>query len=197
MDLKAYWDDVHTVENATFLTLSGTWIRRIFESHKALHVTDNILEVGVGNGSNIMDMKSRGYTIHAFDISTVALEKLKVKADVPTYFTYDQLPRNYFDAIMSFHVSEHMSPDQLKEQISVMLECLKSKGTFLMSFATPLDVDPHRNLSLEDKMKVGAIYYTKEQIEDIVKECSGISEIFSIQGTCFGVIITKKENKSE
>lgn len=193
MHLKAFWDNCHLNNDQAHLTYSGYMIKTICETHRVFQITDNILEIGIGNGANIRNLKLKGYNAHAFDISTVALERLNVQnLGIPTYSTYDQIPRNYFDIIMSFHVSEHMSPDQLKDQIKVMLECLKNGGTYFMSFAESPDDNIDRDSPLLEKMKAGSVYYSKEQIEKIVEECNGNIEIFSIRDTCLGAEISKK-----
>lgn len=164
--------------------------RRIVEEYYILQKSDVILEIGIGNGFNVNDLYSRGFNISAFDISTIALDQLS--NDILKYSTYDELPRNYFDIIMSFHVSEHMSPEMLKEQINVMLECLTSTGTYFMSFGITPDNDIHKNMFMEDKIKAGAVYYSLDEMKKLVEECKGKCEIFNIKDTAFGTKITKK-----
>lgn len=71
-----FWEE--TYKNDDFLTFGPEPNTSLVEAEKYLNISDNIIDVGCGDGHNVLYLAKKGYqNIEAFDLSKNAIAKLK------------------------------------------------------------------------------------------------------------------------
>ena len=71
-----FWEE--TYKNDDFFTFGPEPNTSLVEAEKYLNISDNIIDVGCGDGHNVLYLAKKGYqNINAFDLSENAIAKLK------------------------------------------------------------------------------------------------------------------------
>ena len=71
-----FWEE--TYKNEDFFTFGPEPNTSLVEAEKYLNISDNIIDVGCGDGHNVLYLAKKGYqNIDAFDLSENAIAKLK------------------------------------------------------------------------------------------------------------------------
>lgn len=103
-----FWEEAYRTDNVTAFSVKPN--KTVIEYESLLDKNANILEVGCGEGQNVLYLASRGFrNIDAFDISKAGVAKLKRLCEINrvnvNLFVCDLaeyvFPKNY-DLIMSF-----------------------------------------------------------------------------------------------
>lgn len=103
-----------------------------------------VLELGVGNGKNLTALVHAGYRVYAIDSSPTAikmckelLKKFKKKAVLKTEDCCElSFKKDFFDAVIAFHVLGHLSDAERKKAVKEILRVLKPGGVvFFKDFA--------------------------------------------------------------
>lgn len=172
-DIAEWWNDKHrkqSLENISDSPFVSTW--ECLGIEKYIRSGLNVLNIGVGTGRCTKEMKSAGIDVSAYDVSSVALDNVKRDAKA-CYFPSDVLPDNAFDFAVSFLVTQHMSNEDLKQQIKKVLPSLKEQGIFAMQFITAPEDDTWTSSNDSDVLmrKMGGIRRNPEQMRQIAEEC--------------------------
>jgi len=185
-EITDWWDKNHKENNNLWLSgYSGEDIWKFLKIENRIIRNNKVLNIGVGTGKCTKDLFDKGMKVYALDISEFALDKVKdytIKSwDVKDIWS---IPPNFFDLVISHLVTQHMSDEDLKKQIKIVLEILNDEGIFAMQFASNKD-----NLFNEDikSQKVGGVCRTLDHIKEIVNDLGGKLELININ--TFGDII--------
>ncbi len=144
------------------------------------------LDIGTGPGTQAIGLAKLGFSVIALDISTVAIEKAKVRAKndgVNIRFLVDdilntKLRMKQFDFILDRGVFHTIDPNERPKYVSSIKELLKEDGLYFMKcFSTKTlgTWGPHR--------------FTKEQIIDYF---SYKFKIISIKDSIFADTLDQK-----
>lgn len=139
------------------------------------------LDLACGLGENALLLAEKGLDTHAWDISSVALEKLKQKAKKKSlevrvkqlYIDANKLPKNTFDVIVLGHfldrslcnaIMDSLKPDGLLFYQTYVMEKISSKGpnnpAFLLARNELLNLfSPLSILVYRENSRVGNLDY--------------------------------------
>lgn len=96
-----------------------------------------ILEIGCGMGELSYGLTKEGYDCTGIDISDVRMERLKesrmnrltfVRADA----TFLPFINNYFDAVISTQLFEHLHPQDAIKHLSIVNQLIRGNGCYIM-----------------------------------------------------------------
>ncbi|GEM_PF-891861 len=134
----------------------------------------NVVNVGVGTGRCTHRLVERSCNVWAVDISEKALAKVShlVRA-THTPDALSSLPQNFINVAISNLVTQHITNQQLKEQIAAIIKSLAHDGVYAMQFAYSLEgrfKTPTEDLV---SLKGGGVFRSVGFMEQIVCECGG------------------------
>lgn len=102
------------------------------------------LDVGCGEGRNSLLLARYGYHVHAIDISSQGIQKLKKYARSQGLDNIDcevadvrtmQLKPNFYDTIVAVTILDHLTEEEGKNVAEAMIDALKPGGfVFIASF---------------------------------------------------------------
>lgn len=180
-DLKQFWESAHV--SGAHLWISGTPPKEIYERlniEKLISVKGlSILNVGVGEGYCEMDLVERGQLVDSLDVCDSAISK--VKGYIRQGFLDAQdLPSRSYDLVIHHLVAQHMTHEDLREQLRQLLRALKSDGLLAMQFASSQSV---AGLVVSDReehvVMSGGVLRSKDFMKDLIESCSGsVMELF-------------------
>ena len=138
----------------------------------------SILEIGCGDGYGTSYLAKHFRHVEAIDISEDAITKAKAvyKQDNCTFKTYSgkklNYPDNFFDAVVSFHVIEHVK--NVKQYLKEIKRVLKDDGVFIIT-------TPSRTHRLAPKQKPWNEEHLREYDSKMLqKEVSKVFNSFKI-----------------
>lgn len=206
-EIRAWWDKCHKDNSKVYLSESrGKNIWGFLNIGPLLGPSKTVLDVGVGFGYATRDLLSKGCIVHALDISQLALDRVKDFAVcwlAPKQLK--ELPENTFDLAISHLVAQHMSNENLLEQMAAIIRTLKPNGVFAMQFAflvtkSGMIADELRE-DMEPKKLLNVIYnrLMKEGKRDVFSQthgaiCRSLEEMSQLVSQANGEIVwvTKK-----
>lgn len=173
--LSDFWERAHA--SNTHLWISGTPPKEIYER---LNIGDlisenkfSILNVGVGEGYCEADLSNKGHSVDALDISQSALKRVQ-KHVRNGFLSARDLPTNSYDLIVHHLVAQHMSHNDLEEQVTHLIRSLKKNGVIAMQFASS---QRDHTLVTSDQVKSvvmsGGVLRSKNSIQEIAIHSSG------------------------
>lgn len=174
-NLKQFWDLAH--KSGAHLWISGTPPKEIYERLNIENLLSvgglSILNVGVGEGYCEMDLVERGHLLDALDICDSAISKVDSYIR-HGYLAAQNLPSQSYDLILHHLVAQHMSHEDLREQLRHLLRSLKRDGLLAMQFASSQsksdlvvsDGDEHIVMS-------GGILRSKKFMTELIESCEG------------------------
>lgn len=180
-DLKQFWELAHV--SRAHLWISGTPPKEIYERLNIKELIDtkglSILNVGVGEGYCERDLVERGHLVDALDVCDSAI--IKVVGFVRQgYLASQDLPGMSYDLIIHHLVAQHMTHDNLRDQLTHLLRALKRDGLLAMQFASS---QSNSDLVVSDVQKEvvmsGGILRSKDFMKDLIENCEGsVVELF-------------------
>lgn len=176
-DRQAFWEVNHKRKDIRFLTNSEAEL-----VWKYLDVSPkrgmNLLNVGLGTGTETIAACARGVAVHGLDISEEAL-KQNTAYLTGSYKHSGYLPSNTFDLAVSHLVAQHMTTIDLLTQIKDILRSLKPDGEFAIQYASPSKDEIYR----EDveAQNWGVVRRTPKEFAHLVAGAGG--KIISQSGT--------------
>lgn len=174
-DLKQFWELAHV--SGAHLWISGTPPKEIYERLNIKELIDtkglSILNVGVGEGYCERDLVERGHLVDALDVCDSAI--IKVVGFVRQgYLASQDLPSRSYDLIIHHLVAQHMTHEDLREQITHLLRALKRDGLLAMQFASSQsNSDLVVSDSDEQVVMSGGVLRSKDFMMDLIESCSG------------------------
>lgn len=127
-----------------------------------------VLDVGIGTGCMISRLVSLGLTVDALDISVVALDKVRSTVR-HCYLLSDELPVNCYDLSLCHLVTQHVTDQDLIDELGKILPALKPNGILAIQFA-----DSNYRSQDEDAQKGGGIYRSREEAKQLILKAGGI-----------------------
>lgn len=173
MSISEWWENAHATKSYYVSDFGGL---KLWNSLNILPLIKNdsaILEIGVGNGKNTMELFKKGCNVHVLDISILALEKVRSYSTKQWLESeIEDIPENTFDAVISHLVSQHLSNDALLKQLKSIIPTLKPDGIFAMQFACWLDEQIYdESLGFQ---KTGYVCRTLDQMQNLVATAGGM-----------------------
>lgn len=116
-----------------------------------------VLDHGCGAGRHTIYLAEKGYSTYGVDISQKGLEiaqqrlaSKNLEADLKQGNIYElPYPKNYFDAIVSFGVLDHILFKNAKVAINEVCRVLKSNGLLYLTLRSSRDTDCGRGEEIE------------------------------------------------
>ncbi|HUW17755.1 MAG TPA: methyltransferase domain-containing protein [Sedimentisphaerales bacterium] len=174
MSVNEWWDYCQS-NNSWYLT--GSKGPEVWER---LNIADKIrygqvvLNIGVGLGYCTQELVAIGCTVHALDISEVALDRVrKMIAGTWSPTQLAQLPDSFFDLAISNLVTQHMNDEDLFDQMGAVIRSLKPDGIFAMQFAYSLSARYDLYKATSGTMKVGAVLRSLAKMNSFVEKAHG------------------------
>ena len=178
-NVKDFWEKAH--EESAIEWLSGTHLNELKIN---LHLDDllkeniKVLNIGVGLGVCTKELVDMGCTVDVLDISDIAITKVKNITRKQYLASYEfGLPKNEYDLVISYLVSQHMNDVNLKRQLKYVIRSLKSTGTFALQFAFIEDYDlmkrDQERIQGETAETTGGVIRPLEDIQKFVEENGG------------------------
>jgi SAM-dependent methyltransferase len=179
------WDYLHK-ENCLG-ALSGCTYQETVDFLKLkdfMEPSNTVLEIGVGMGYVTGELYDRGYNVSVFDISPVALNRVrKICTNVYDLSNIETIPANVFDLIICHNVVQHIPTPILYYELFHFLRSLHSNGVMaIKSVSTQKmeDTGDHPELVVDGIKCASSIgcfcrsipYFTK-----IVDRCGGLAKI--------------------
>jgi len=176
MDIKEFWNSVHTRNETLWLTNSNP--QNVYKMHSfPTNSSETILEVevGVGTGGSIQAHAGRKNKVVAVDISPEALNKVSnisrtcLTENMPT-----ALESSFVDRALCHLVFQHCNDDMVKFIITNVLRTLKPTGIFHFQFAElPYSVSDFDE-SYKFAINNGIMHFRSlAEITKLVEECGG------------------------
>jgi SAM-dependent methyltransferase len=172
--IHAWWDRAHKNDALIWLSgYSGPEIWERLEVDPLLSPKAVVLNIGVGLGYCTHALSGRGCTIHALDISDVALNRVRSIATPWLADNVASLPINTFDVALSHLVVQHMLDDALLPQMKAVIKSLKPNGIFALQFAKYTDKQSQNKPITSMAAKGGGVLRTVEAMESMAIEAGG------------------------
>ena len=162
----------------------------------------DVLEVGCGNGKTLAALRGAGCNVVGIDFSeeaVVSCKQLVPGADVRQGDILDlKFPDSSFDAVVMFHVLEHVLPEDMHRVESEVRRVLRSGGiAYVRSFSLG-DMRSEKGMSLSDDMVVRGNgiryrYYTERSLMDSFPNCTFESIRRVDEPTRFGTVRSRLE----
>lgn len=174
-DLKQFWELAHV--SGAHLWISGTPPKEIYERLNIQRLIGakglSILNVGVGEGYCEMDLVERGHSVDALDVCDSAISKVDgyIRRG---YLAAPDLPSRSYDLIIHHLVAQHMTHEDLREQLTHLIRALKRDGLLAMQFASSQsNSDLVVSDSDEQVVMSGGVLRSKDFMRDLIESCSG------------------------
>jgi len=180
MKLKNLYDDlyINNYHKQFGFSHSKHLMRYIKEHNKE---GDKILDVGCSIGSAILLLENLKMDAHGIDISEVAINIAKKKFKNCKQGYAEEIPYedNYFDAILSTQVIEHLPPENIDKCFGEFKRVVKLNGLFYLQIGKKLEINRkwqnvvkkhgYRNLHLTVQSGKIWLNYFKEKNIQLVK----------------------------
>lgn len=178
-EVKDFWENAH--KNSMQEWLSGTHLRELkinLQLDDLLKENIEVLNIGVGLGVCTKELVEMGCTVDVLDISDIAIEKVKDITRKQYLASYEHaLPKNKYDLVISYLVSQHMNDVNLNRQLKYVIRSLKTTGTFALQFAFIDDYELMKNdqkrIQGEIAETTGGVIRPLEDIQRFVEENGG------------------------
>lgn len=170
-ELTKHWDNLQKIGVSGSTPNNRVW--DYLKVNDLISQGKVILNIGLGAGAESKELHEKGCTIYALDISPLKLEVVKpytMARYLPSEL--DKLPENTFDLTTSHLVTQHMSDEDLLEQMKAVIKGLKKDGIFAMQFADSELEHYHINQDIE-RQKSGSICRSMEKMKRMIKEANG------------------------
>jgi 2-polyprenyl-3-methyl-5-hydroxy-6-metoxy-1,4-benzoquinol methylase len=178
------WDKAQVDEDKGFL--SGSEYQETLDYLLlTLKKGDKVLEIGVGMGFVTKELSKRGFDVSGFDISEIALKRVKGYCTAYGFNDLYRLPINYFDVILCNHVVHHIPTELLKYELWYFIRSLKEDGIMAIKSISAdgyedtdgLTIKTNRLVNCDESIGIfcrSIPFFTK-----IVNDCEGKLSIIS------------------
>ncbi len=107
------------------------WLRsmRARRIEKLLHPQSQVLDIGCGSGVFLEGLKRFGHICHGVELPGAAAKRASQIEGINLYvgdLASVELPSNYFDFIMAWHVIEHLSNP--RQALDIITRCIRTGG---------------------------------------------------------------------
>ena len=176
--LSNHWENCHTeVEKKHHFFLTGSLLNNyltLFDCHKEYNASNNILEIGIGEGQVVKEMAEHKKTITTCDISKSAEDKIK---DIASYYhlnDIDNIPKNNFDIIFCHLVVQHIDDNMLEYHLKHLISTLNDKGVYYIQYRGVPEHGPTDLLPIDELCKYGDVTRDLVYFKNIVEKHNGI-----------------------
>ncbi len=177
-DKKELWEEIHKKNQLLWLTRSKSksvlkYHDIVIDKKKKNQLKKTIMEIGIGFGNSVNKL-SKYYNIVAVDISSIALNRVRLIAD--TYLTQDlpKIKNNSIDWGFSHLVFQHCDDEMVKFILRNVFEKIKTEGFFSFQFSEL----PNENVIFDDNYKFALNndimhFRSLEKMKQIINNCDG------------------------
>jgi cyclopropane fatty-acyl-phospholipid synthase-like methyltransferase len=137
--MKTSWDEIYLkIEKERKILKPHSDLKEIAKFFKREKVK-KILDLGCGNGRNLIFLAKKDFEVYGIDYSKIALKFLKeglkeegLKAKLKLFNIFKKLPYkdNFFDALISIRVIHHQRLKEIKKLMREIERVLKTGGLF-------------------------------------------------------------------
>jgi SAM-dependent methyltransferase len=136
------YDKIWTQERPRqiYLTSISRQVMKLFKQIKA----ERVLDIGAGDGANLIFLAKNGYKAYGFDVSregvkkakeTAKREKCRINVLVADMFKPLPYKNEFFDAVYSYQTMNHGRHDQIIKIFEEIYRVLKPGGIFSIKVA--------------------------------------------------------------
>ena len=136
------------------------------------NLSNNILEIGIGEGHVVKEMVNHGKNITTSDISESAKDKIK---DISSYYhlnNIDNIPKNNFDIIFCHLVVQHIDDSMLEYHLKHFIPTLNEKGVYYIQYRGKHETTINKNI--DELCKYGDVTRDPVYFKNIVEKYNGI-----------------------
>ena len=165
-----WWDEQHKIydnNNNTYNYITNSSLNMYIDFFECLDLyikATNILEIGIGTGRALKEMKDKN--LYAVDISEIAFNRIK---DIAKTYYIENLPNNIIDLIFCNLVAQHVTDDELNKIFKYGIDSLKEDGTFLIQCADSLN----KNTESKELYDKGGKLRDIETVSKMIKNANG------------------------
>lgn len=175
-NLSKHWENCHTmVENKHHFFLTGSHLNQyltLFKCHNHYNLSNNILEIGIGEGQAVKEMVTHGKNITTSDISKSAKDKIKNIASYYHLNDIDNIPKNNFDIIFCHLVVQHIDNNMLEYHLKHFIPTLNNKGFYYIQYRGKHNITIDKNI--DELCKYGDVTRDPVFFKNIVEKCNGV-----------------------
>jgi len=179
-DGEERWNKVHAAKHQSHITkenpgaLSGSPPTEVLNHHQLIqHIRPGltVLDIGVGMGGMSKYLKEADCIVDALDVATEAGKTVEQYArQFYSARRISDLPTEEYDLAFSMIVSQHMSDENLREQIEHVYRALKPGGIFSLHLAGATEEDQNNIQGPIPLGKDGAMCRTPNYSLALIKE---------------------------
>lgn len=161
-EVDVFWEQAHQKNAHLWLTGSdpSEVLGRLGVNDAILELRNDlgeprVLDVGVGEGLMSKFLSQNSVSHDSLDISSHALNKVGSNCR-HTFLSGSDLPDETYDVIMHHLVAQHMSHQDLSDQLTELLRALRPGGTLALQYSATQDLTLQEDDS-ESHQKMGAV----------------------------------------
>lgn len=189
---QSFWDNQHKDQSNFTLSPHRDLIR--FENILRQNNGSSILDMGCGDGRNIIELAQKGFEITGIDFSPAAVEiaqkRLKEKNLIANVYVSDIFEKvrfiedESFDGIIASDAVHYVEIEKFTQILKEMNRILKTGGLIFLTV-------PSEKAIIEPE-KLAELFFTKEQIEKIITESFNIKYFGEDNQNHFVIIASEK-----
>lgn len=175
-NLSKHWEKCHEkVESEHHFFLTGSHLKQylnLFKCYNHYKVSNNILEIGIGEGQVVKEMASHGKNITTCDISKSAKDKIK---DIASYYhlnDIDKIPKNNFDIIFCHLVVQHIDDSMLEYHLKHFIPTLNKKGVYYIQYRGKHNITIDKKI--DELCKYGDVTRDAKYFKTVVEKYNGV-----------------------
>lgn len=195
-DLGEFWAKAH--ENLNSFWTSGTnweYIKDVFQIDSQQIKNQNVLVVGVGQGTELAGVHLSGARVAGYDLFVPTLKTLE---GYQIYTPLDLPPKNEFDLVLCHLVFQHCDDSSAIEILSLIAESLKGSGVGKIQFSIPIaSQDDGENPNLEvlkcglNHRSVSSIYKLIASVNLVITEFN-LTQFWKELDTVHATVMVRK-----
>lgn len=198
-ELSSYYSEYTYLTKGFLSPLTIKSFNLILDEFESYRKNGNILDVGCGRGSFLVEAKKRGWEVYGTEYSDTAIQLCSKNGIKMTSgrLSANSLPKNYFDVITSFEVIEHINNPV--EELKNITSLLRKGGMF---YCTTPNFNSLLRYYLKDEYNIIGYpahlsYYTYKTLNRLFKD-SGLSKVkFLTTGISLSRFKTSKKISTE
>lgn len=176
INMTDHWEKCHSlVEPEHHFFLTGSTLNQyllLFKCNNHYIKSNNILEIGIGEGHVVKEMFNDGKNITTCDISESAKNKIKNLASYYHLNNIANIPKNNFDIIFCHLVVQHINDSMLEYHLKHFIPTLNEKGVYYIQYRGKHDITIDKNM--DELCKYGDVTRDPSYFKKIVEKYNGV-----------------------
>lgn len=175
-NMSKHWEQCHLmIEKEHHYFLTGSHLNQyltLFKCHNHYNESNNILEIGIGEGQVVKEMVQHGKNVTTSDISESAKDKIKNIASYYHLNDIHNIPENNFDIIFCHLVVQHIDDSMLEYHLKHFIPTLNEKGIYYIQYRGKHHITIDKNM--DELCKYGHVTREPGYFKDIVEKYGGV-----------------------